>query len=198
MNFAVIAHPYKRRIDAPADGERSTGVRAEGRAATKTSVVTVRDTLDRHATQLSQSREMLNQKEATSMETFTNTDEPFLVMKPGRDQGRSSILLVNPTSDALTNVLVETGGFFSDDTMGVIESTAKDKTFETVAAGDWLEIEQPETEELQEFVVWWIVSFGWAARQKLHFGLHKGRDAVGCAAVPVVGGGGALIPRSNR
>jgi hypothetical protein len=117
-------------------------------------------------------------------------------MRAGREPGRVSVLLVNPTAADLIDVVVQTGGHYSDDSVGVVESTAKDKTFGRVAAGAWTEIEHPEQDELDEFVVWWKIAHGHEVRTSTMFALFKGRDAIGCAAVPVLGGPGALIPRS--
>lgn len=129
--------------------------------------------------------------------TWTNIAEPFLATRAGRDDRHTRVLLVNPTGYDLTDVRIETGGHYSDDA-GVAQATGTPKTFERVAAGGWVEVEEPDDDELEEFVVWWTVSFAGTPAATLHFALFKGRDGVGIADVPVVGGGGALIPRSGE
>jgi hypothetical protein len=120
-----------------------------------------------------------------------------LVLRRGPEPGYSRVLLVNPTTTDMRDIVVATGGWYSDDELGVINSTAKDKTFPVLAAGSFMEIEKPDDDELGEFVIWWRISYG-EPRQTLAFGLFKRRDFVGAPDLsPLLGGPGALIQRNE-
>jgi hypothetical protein len=101
---------------------------------------------------------------------------------------------VNPTDKDLQSVVVRTGGHYSDESVGVVESSAKDKVFEKVPARGSVVIERPDNDELNEFVIWWTVSYE-GCSNPLEFALFKGRDTVAGTDVPVLGGSRALIPR---
>src|ERR1700726_1303170 len=92
-------------------------------------------------------------------EATVNTAEPFLSFTTSDTPGRACIALVNPTDDDLRSVVVRTGGHYSDDSVGVVESSAKDKVFEAVPARGSVVIERPDNDELGEFVIWWTVSY---------------------------------------
>lgn len=133
-------------------------------------------------------------QETATTEPTINIIEPFLSFTTSDTPGRACIALANPTDEDLRDVIVRTGGHFSDDSVGVVESSAKDKIFDTVPAQGSVVIERPDNDELDEFVIWWTVSY--AGRQdSLQFALFKGRDAIACEDVPVLGGSRALIPR---
>jgi hypothetical protein len=55
-------------------------------------------------------------------------------------------------------------------------------------------IERPDNDELDEFVIWWTVSYA-GRPDPLEFALFKGRNSIAGKDVPVLGGSRALIPR---
>ena len=122
------------------------------------------------------------------------TTEPFLAFTATDTPGRACIALVNPTDEDLQNVVVKTGGFYTDDGVGVVESSANDKAFSAVPAHGSVVIERPDDAELNEFVIWWTVSYT-DDTGPLEFSLFKGRDLITATDVPVLGGCRALIPR---
>ena len=137
-----------------------------------------------------------SQEEVLTEKTWINTAEPFLVLRRGLEAGHSSVVLVNPTSTDMRAIVVATGGWYGDEDLGVIHSTAKDKTFPVLAAASSMEIEQPYDDELVDFVIWWRIEYG-EPRQTLAFGLFKHQDLDGAPDLPVLGGPGALIQRNE-
>jgi hypothetical protein len=65
-----------------------------------------------------------------------------------------------------------------------------------VPAGGSVIIERPDNDELNEFVIWWTVSYE-GLPEALEFSLFKGRGTVEGHDVPVLGGSRALIPRTS-
>ncbi len=131
----------------------------------------------------------------------TDITEPFLVLlsKPKRKRDLNTLYdlrLVNPTSSTLTNVCTDTGGFYSDDD-GVVNSTGKAHQFADLAPGESITIEEPDSFELGDFVVWWSVTYG-DPMQTLKFALFKDRDGVPISCVPCIGGEGIVIRRSRH
>jgi hypothetical protein len=104
--------------------------------------------------------------------------------------------LVNPTSSILTNVCTNTGGFYSDDD-GVVDATGKGHQFGDLAPGASITIEETDSFELGDFVVWWSVTYV-NPTKSLQFSLFKDRDEVRISSVPCVGGEGILIRKSRH
>jgi hypothetical protein len=126
----------------------------------------------------------------------TDITEPFLVLliKGKEIDGLNTLYdlrLINPTSSKLTNVCTDTGGFDSEDD-GVVNSTGKAHQFGDLAPGESITIEEPDSFELGDFVVWWSVTFG-NPKRTLKFALFKDRDGVPISPIPCIGGEGILI-----
>lgn len=120
-------------------------------------------------------------------------------MGPTQVPNHTPIILVNPTDRELTDVRIESGGFYTDETLGVVHSNARPKELGRIGAYSYVLLEDAADEELGDFVVWWRVSHGLESpRLTLKFGLFKGRGAIGMADVPVLGTAGSLIPRNER
>ena len=124
--------------------------------------------------------------------------EPFLVLV-GREGDKLwptyDLRLVNPTAATLENVTTNTGGFFSDPDAGVVDATGKKHEFGNVGPGCAICIENPDLDELYEFVIWWELTY-WDPIVRSQFALHKFRSGVEISDVPIVGGKGILLPRS--
>jgi hypothetical protein len=131
---------------------------------------------------------------------WTDVTQPFLVLayapiSPKRLKVLiSTVFLVNPTDLDIENVVVDTGGHFSDPDMGVVEASGAVKRFARLNAHGAVPIEQPDPDELYEFVCTWDVKYE-CAPELLRFSLTHGRDGVEIADVPVLGGRGELIQR---
>ncbi len=131
------------------------------------------------------------------VKNFTDTSEPFLAIAISSREDYYEIRLVNPTNADLTDIVIKTGAWHGTDESGVVEATANDKHFPLVAANDSISTEEPDKEELDDFVIWWRISY--AGREvPLEFSLFKNRDRVRATELPVVGTGWALIPRTRK
>jgi hypothetical protein len=137
-------------------------------------------------------------------EYLTDTSQPFLALvlrAPNPKYPRTGtlqLLLVNPTDSEMTDVGIETGGHYSDADMGVVESKGKSKRYAAVAARTFVVVEEPDPGELSDFVIWWAVTYESSGqKQKLQFSLFKDSDGVAIHNVPIVGGEGELIQRSD-
>ena len=131
------------------------------------------------------------------VKSFTDTSEPFLAIARSEREGYYEIRLVNPTDTNLTDVVRKTGAWHGTDESGVVQATASEKRIPLVAAHDSVLLEEPDKDELDDFVIWWRISY--AGREvPLEFSLFKNRDRVLATELPVVGTGWALIPRTRK
>jgi len=108
--------------------------------------------------------------------------------------------LCNPLDDDLLDVDVSTGGFYSDDELGVIEGTGSLKPSFFVPAGGAVRFALSTREEYAEMAVHWRVRYRTATRgvERGGFGTFKRRqDTVFFPDVPVLGGPGEVVPRST-
>ena len=103
--------------------------------------------------------------------------------------------LVNPTTDALRDVTVETGGNYSDVELGVSTSTSKAKHFDVVEPLGSLVVESTDIEEYYEFVIWWEIAYATAGiRVRRTFSLFKNRNGIDTPHIPILGRPGTLVP----
>lgn len=117
-------------------------------------------------------------------------------MGPTQTPSHTPIVLVNPTDLDLYEVRIETGGYVSDDTLGVLKSDAPPKELGGLKARNYIQIEDADDEELFEFVIWWHVSYVvGGTRAALRFSLFKGTGGIDVPNVPVLGAPGVAIER---
>ena len=131
---------------------------------------------------------------------WTDVTQPFLVLASAPISSRrpevliTTVFLVNPTQVDIEDIEVDTGGHFSDPDMGVVEASGTAKQFARLNVHSAVVIEQPDSEEIYEFVCTWDVKYS-GAPELLRFSLAHGRDGIAIPDVPVLGGPGELIQR---
>jgi hypothetical protein len=128
---------------------------------------------------------------------FIDLTEPFLAIRGSERIGYHEIRLVNPTDADLVNVVIKTGGWVGADEDGVLQSTADDKLISIVPAHDAVRMEEPDDDELGDFVIWWKITY--AGREApLDFSLFKNSNRMSAKEIPVVGKSWLLIPRYRK
>jgi len=108
--------------------------------------------------------------------------------------------LCNPLKEDMLDVEISTGGFFSDDELGVIESIPqKPKPTYTIPAGECVRVTLSTQDEYDEMVVHWSLRYRTARLgvQTESFGSFKRlEDTQALDDVPVLGGPGMVVPRT--
>ncbi len=128
---------------------------------------------------------------------FVDLTEPFLAIGRSERKGYHEIRLVNPTDADLIDVVIKSGGWVGTDEDGVLQSTADDKSISLVAAHDAVRMEEPDDDELSDFVIWWKITY--AGREApLDFSLFKNTNRMSAKEIPVVGKAWLLIPRYRK
>jgi hypothetical protein len=108
--------------------------------------------------------------------------------------------LCNPLSEDLLDVSVSTGGFYSDDELGVVEANESEKkpSF-VVPAGKAVRFTLSTRDEYDELVCHWTVCYRTTTSERvaIDFGTFKRlEDTQYFAEVPVLGGPGKVVPLS--
>ena len=107
--------------------------------------------------------------------------------------------LCNPLAEDLFDVRVSLGGFFSDESLGVIESEPNDKGPFDLPAGKAHRFCLSTQDEYDEMVVSWSVRYRKACGESvtMYFGSFKRlQDTRHFDEVPALGGPALVVPRS--
>jgi hypothetical protein len=136
-----------------------------------------------------------------------NLAEPFIVICGDKKTPSStpyddtnSVYFVNPTDEALLNVTEGVHGFFSDDTIGVVESLPNVKALGTVAPRSQILLEVTSDDEFAELDCSWSIAFEVASglRSRLGFSAGKRRQSTTWVDdLPILGKGGLVVHRSR-
>jgi hypothetical protein len=126
---------------------------------------------------------------------------PFIAIRPDEEGDdftpTMGEYLCNPLGEKLLDVIVSTGGFYSADELGVIESQAKPKPAFSVAPGGAERFTLSTQDEYDEMVVHWYVTYRTesGAEYEAKFGSYKYlQDAVYAEMTPCLGGPARVVP----
>jgi hypothetical protein len=134
-------------------------------------------------------------------ESKINVTKPFIAIREdlqGSDYDATmGEYLCNPLNEELLDVEISTGGFYSDQQIGVITSDESKDNLLTVPAGSAVRFALSTWDEYQEYVLHWSVRYRTAtkARGTYRFGTFKSlKDCEWMKDVPCLGGPGCVVP----
>jgi hypothetical protein len=134
------------------------------------------------------------------MEGKNDMNRPFIAIRSDEEcsvyDATMGEYLCNPLTEDLLDVRVSTGGFYSDDELGVISSVPKEEATFTVRAGTAVRFEMSTWDEFTEMSVHWKVRYRTEGSEfkTLSFASDKRvADAEMMSNVPILGGPGRVL-----
>lgn len=138
------------------------------------------------------------------MTTEIDITRPFIAIRGdlGGDNFTKNMgeYLCNPLDVDLLDVEFSTGGFFSDDSLGVVEASETLKQATRVRAGTGTRFMLATLDEYYEFLCHWSVRYRTTADVVVNISFSASKWLLDCKEydeLPVIGGRGNVIPRCS-